>query len=211
MLRRLRRGIGRSLGKQRVQIKRAGEHGELAVGRARPVVRVPIPIQFHAVVVRIAQVNRLAHPVIRRAFKPDARAQYAAQRIRQRRARGINNRQVVKARRSRRRRCSAQTFPGVQRNVVMVAARGKKCRAVAVTLRHFKSQNAAIKFQRPRKFRHLQVDMANPRGGMDGTRQGCKFLMGGLQHAITRQIPQACRCAFVEPSIRDDLEECRLR
>jgi hypothetical protein len=40
--------------KQAGQIKAVGEHGELAVGRAWPLILWLVPIQLHAIVVRIA-------------------------------------------------------------------------------------------------------------------------------------------------------------
>jgi hypothetical protein len=67
------------------------EHRQFAGGCVRPFFFGTIPIKFHAVAVRIAQVKRLAHAMIRRAVQFNSRREHAPQCIRQRRARWIKN------------------------------------------------------------------------------------------------------------------------
>src|SRR5580704_8264186 len=62
--RNLRRRRVAVLGEQVRQIKPAREHGELAVGGARPLLFRPVPVKLDAVVVGIAQIERLADAVI---------------------------------------------------------------------------------------------------------------------------------------------------
>ncbi len=69
-----------------------------------------------------------------------------------------------------RRRMSAQAFPRVQPDVMMITARADKRRARSHALRQFKSQHSAIKSQRPLQIRDLEVDMPDPDAGTDGTR-----------------------------------------
>src|ERR1700724_3739508 len=51
------------LGEQIRQIEPAGEHGELAVGGARPCFLRPVPVKLDAVVVGAAQIECLADAV----------------------------------------------------------------------------------------------------------------------------------------------------
>ena len=74
---------------QHIQIQPASEHGQAAVGRTRPLFGRAVPIKFHAVIVRVAEVKRLADTVVGCAFQFNARSEDAAQRIRQQGAGGI--------------------------------------------------------------------------------------------------------------------------
>jgi hypothetical protein len=49
---------------QIVEIERAREHFQCAIGRPRPLFARAIPVKFDAVVVGIAQIKRFAHPVV---------------------------------------------------------------------------------------------------------------------------------------------------
>ena len=55
------------------------KHRQAATGVARPLFLRPVPIKLHPVVVRVAQIKRLAHAVIRRAVQFNARRQHAPQ------------------------------------------------------------------------------------------------------------------------------------
>jgi hypothetical protein len=57
----------------------------------------------------------------------------------------------------------ALALPRIQPDVVVVSTRRDKRRSRPQPLRQLKSQHAAIKLQRPLKFRHLQMHMPNPR------------------------------------------------
>ena len=70
------------------------EHRQRSVGRARPFFLRPVAVQFDAVLVGIAQIKRLADAVVAGAVELDAGLHHAMQRIRQRGARGIEDRGV---------------------------------------------------------------------------------------------------------------------
>jgi len=98
---RVRRVAG--FGEQVRQIEPAREHGELAVGGQRPLCLRPIPIKLDAVIVGIAQIDRLADAVIGSAFERNLGVEHAAQRRAERRAGRIEDRQMIEAGGARRR------------------------------------------------------------------------------------------------------------
>ena len=61
-----------AFGQQRIQIERSRIHRQTAVRRAWPFFLRPIPIKFHAVAIRIAQIQCFAHAMIRGAFERNA-------------------------------------------------------------------------------------------------------------------------------------------
>ena len=65
------------LRQQSHQIEPVGEHRKVAVGRARPFLARPVPIQFDAVLVGVAQVKRLADSVVAGAVQNNARFYHA--------------------------------------------------------------------------------------------------------------------------------------
>src|SRR5215207_9559477 len=97
--------VTKSLGwllQQAVEIEPLREHGQLAVRGARPLLVRFIPIEFHAVLVGVAQVKRLAHAMVRGAVEGYARRNQPAQRIGERGAGRVVNGCVVEPRRARR-------------------------------------------------------------------------------------------------------------
>ena len=99
--------------------------------------------------------------MIRGAVQFDARGQNSTQRIRQQRPRRIENREMIKSGGIRRRRRTAGTFPGVERNVMMISARREKHRVRPVARGDFKTEDVAIKLQRAVDLRNLEVYVAN--------------------------------------------------
>ena len=105
-----------------------------AVRVARPFFLRPVAIELDAVVVRIAQVERLADAVVARAVERDAGFDQPAERIGKRRARRVEDRDMVKAGRAGRRRRTAFALPGVQTDMVVIAAGRDEGGARAVAL-----------------------------------------------------------------------------
>src|SRR6266550_7607326 len=106
--------VGR-LAEQLVKSELPREHVQPPVWGAWPSLFWLVPRQFHAVQIRIAQVQRFADAMIRRSLQFDTGHDDATERVRERRARGIENRGVVQAGRPWRRRRSTATLPGVER------------------------------------------------------------------------------------------------
>src|SRR5215469_11927377 len=117
----------------------------------RPLLARPVPIEFHAVLVRIAQVNSLAHSVIGRAVECDTRADHSLQRITKLGAGWVKNCQVVKSGRARRWRRAAETFPSVKTDVVMITSGRDERGFAAVAGCKFEAKHVAIEPKRPLK------------------------------------------------------------
>src|SRR6185437_8330822 len=128
-------GLGREFAEEVVEVEGAGEHREIPGRGTRPGLAWAVPIKLDAVVVGIAQIEGFADAVIGGAVEGDARGQHAAQRIRQLRAGGVEDGQMVEACRARCRRPATIALPGVERDVVMVITGRKKGRAVGHALR----------------------------------------------------------------------------
>jgi hypothetical protein len=94
--------LRRTFPKQTVEIKPPTIHRQAAVRRPRPCFLWSVPIQFHAVVVRITQVNRFANAVIARSIQRNAGGDQSAQSISQRTPGGIKDGGMIQA------RCSGQ-------------------------------------------------------------------------------------------------------
>jgi hypothetical protein len=65
-----------ALAQQVVEIEPLGEHRQRSVGVARPLFFRPVPIQFDAVLVGVAQIKRLADAVIAGAVERNAGLYY---------------------------------------------------------------------------------------------------------------------------------------
>src|SRR6267378_7538212 len=100
-------------GKQIVQIESSSEHLNFTLAVSGPEVLRPVPIKFDAILIRIAQVESLAHAVVARTIELDLRSQQPAKRVGQSSPCRIEDREIVKAGCTGRRRRTAATFPRV--------------------------------------------------------------------------------------------------
>ena len=112
------------LGEQPSQVQRLGAHLQLTVFRARPFRRRAIAIQLDAIPIRITQVHRLAHPMVRRPLERDPVIQHSPHRAGERRPIGIENREVIESRGPAWRSGCVFPGPGIEPDVMVVAARG---------------------------------------------------------------------------------------
>ena len=88
-----------SFPEQRVQIKWPRHHRQVTLSRPWPLLEWKVPVKLNSVIVRIAQVERVADSVIGRALKRNPRLNQSVQGIRQFRPGGIENRKMVESRR----------------------------------------------------------------------------------------------------------------
>ena len=153
---------------QRLDIQPLREHRELAVRPERPLLLRPVPIELDAVVVGIAQIERLADAVVAGAVERDAGRHQAAERVGERGARRIEDRDVIEAGRAGRRRRAALALPGVEADVVVIAAGRDEGRLRAHALHQLEAEHAAIEGERAVEVGDLEVDVADPGAGMDG-------------------------------------------
>src|SRR5262249_58069217 len=95
-------------------IEGAVDELELAIRGTRPFRRRQVAVELDAVAVGIAQVEGLAHAVVGGAFERDAGAAQALERVRERAAVRVADRDVIEPGRPGRGRRSAQALPGVE-------------------------------------------------------------------------------------------------
>lgn len=156
-----------AFGAEGVQVERVGEHREFAVWRAGPVGGGAVAVEFDAVLVGIAQVDRFAHAVVGRAVDHDARGEHAVQRVRQRGAIRVKDRGVVESGRAGRGRTAAAAFPGVESDVVVVAAGGNERGLRAEALGDFEPEHTAVEGKGSVEVGDLEVDVTDADGGME--------------------------------------------
>ena len=137
------------------------EHCDAAIRRPRPRLPRAVPVEFDAVAIRVAQVERFADAVIGGAFEGYSRFDEPAQGVGQRRPRGVNYCNVVKAGCSRRRRRTTLAFPCIQPDVMVVAARRNKRRVASIALGQFKAQHTAIEPKSAFEVSRLEMDVAD--------------------------------------------------
>ena len=121
---RFRRALGRRFAhrEKRRQIERPGEHRQVAVGSARPLLPWPVAVKLDAVVVQIARIWRLADPVIGSAFKRNVCRDQAPQRVVKR---CVSDREMIEPRRTPRRGRTAAAFPGIKSDAMMIGRQPK--------------------------------------------------------------------------------------
>ena len=107
------------------------------------------------------------------AIERNACRQHAMQCISQRGSRRINNCGVKQPRRSRRRRATTLALPGVEADVVVIAAGRNKGRARTHPLHQLETEYAAIKAERTIEIGHLEMNMPDPRSRDDGLYRFC--------------------------------------
>ena len=140
---------------------------------ARPLVPGPVAIELDAVAVRIAKVERLADAVVARAVERDATPRAARRSASPRRRRDPDtDREVIEPGRARRRRGSAAALPGIQADVMVVAAGTEKRRLRAPALHHLEAEHAGVEGDRAFKVRHFQVDVADADASIDPLAHG---------------------------------------
>src|ERR1700690_1118897 len=116
-------------GQQIMQVERVREHLQAAVRPLRPLVLRPVPIKLDAIVVWVAQVKRLGDAVVAGAFERDLGDDQPAQRVGEQRTGRVENGGMVKAGGAGGRRRAAQALPGVQAQMMVVAAGRDECGA----------------------------------------------------------------------------------
>src|SRR5439155_20744136 len=92
------------------------------------------------------------------------------QRIAERSPVRVADRDVVEPRRPGRRRRSAPRLPGVEAEVMVIAAGRDERSLVAHALRHVETENVAIEGERPVDVRDLEVDVADVDARVDAHR-----------------------------------------
>ena len=162
-------GSAVQFGQQVAQVEPLRHHGERAVGGAGPLVLGLVPVKLDAVLVGIAQIERLADAVVAGAVELQAGIDHPLERVGKVTPRRVQERRVEQAGGAGRRRPAAGALPGVQSDMVVVAAGRQERRLPPVELLHLEPEHPGIEADRPVDVGHLQVDMADARSRRDGT------------------------------------------
>ena len=86
-----------------MQIKWLRNHGQVTLSPAWPLLGRKVPVKLNSVIIRIAQVERVADAVIRSTLQRNLRLNQPVQGIREFRPRWIENRMMIKPSHARRR------------------------------------------------------------------------------------------------------------
>ena len=157
----------RSRLQQAVDVEPLREHIERAVRLVRPFLDRAVPGELEAVFIGVAQIKRLVRTVVAGAVERNPRCDEAAKRVGKRGAGRIEDGGVVEAGRSGGRRRATFAFPGVDAEMVVVAAGREEGGLRAITGGQLEAEHAAIEGKRALDVGHLEVDMADAGIGID--------------------------------------------
>lgn len=62
---------------------------------------------------------------------------------------------------------TSRAFPGIEANMMVVAAGGNKCGSASVSLRQLEAENAAVKLECALQIGDFQVNVADANGGIN--------------------------------------------
>src|SRR5580704_11246787 len=143
------------------EVEAAGVHGEIAFDVVGPEVARAIPVEFDAVVVGVAEIDGFANAVVGGAFEGNFCGEDAAKGGGEFRARGVDDGGVVEAGGARWRRVAGETFPGVQADVMVIAAGGEERGGVAHALHNLQAEHAGVELDGALEVADLEVDVAD--------------------------------------------------
>ena len=150
-----------------MEVQGAGVHGEFAVGGAGPGVARTVPVEFDAVLIRVAEIESFADAVvggsIERNLVLDERFEGSAEIG----ARGKHNREMIETGGSGCGRLAVAAFPGVEPDVVMISAGGDKGSGRAKALHELKAEHTTVKVESTIQVRDLEMNVAYASAGGD--------------------------------------------
>jgi hypothetical protein len=156
------------LREQFFEVERFGDYGEIALRGARPFGFGAVPVELDAIAVGVAKIECLADAVIGSAFEPNVGVDQAAKGVGEFGACGIDDREVIEAGGAGRGRGAAMALPGIEADVVMVAACGEERGGVADALRDLEAEDVAIEGECAIEVGDLEVDVAYSGLWVDG-------------------------------------------
>src|SRR5436305_13939022 len=101
------------------------------------------------------------------ALERNVRLHQASKSLRQGGAGRIQNREMIEAGCARWWWRPVTALPSVKSDMMMITARGNKRCVFAVSLCQLKSENAAVKIERPLQISHLQIQIAELHDWLD--------------------------------------------
>jgi hypothetical protein len=156
-------------------------------------------IEFHAVSIRVPEIEGFAHTMIGRAIEGNAGGEETAQSIGEGQAVRIEDGGVIESGRAFRRGFASHTFPGIQAEVVVVTSGGKKSGLGTEALGHLEAEDIPPEDQGTLQIRDLEMDMTNPDAGSNGrvhnnskAETGTEGRRGNKARKLTKAIPTGC-------------------
>lgn len=122
-----------------------------------------VPIKFHPVLIRITQVQGLAHSMVCDTLERDLVLHQTGISTSQVPPLRVQNRKVVETATANRCRRTLCTLPGVEPDVVMVSTGGEKGGRASETLRNGETKYVAIEVDGSIKVRNLEMNMTDTR------------------------------------------------
>jgi hypothetical protein len=129
---------------------------------------IAIDVELDAVVIGIAEVEGFADTVVGGTVERDVVFDETAQGVCQRGAVGVENGDVKETCGAARRGFATAAFPGVEADVMMVSTRRDEGGLGAVALGELETEDAAVEGEGALQVGHLEVDVADADGGVDG-------------------------------------------
>jgi len=158
---------GRSFAQELVEVEGLGVHGEIAHGIARPEFLRFVTVKLDSILIGIAKIKRFTDAVIGSSVERNLSREESMQSCGEGGAIGIEDSGVVQTGGARRRRSTAETLPGVDGDVMMIAAGGKKGGAGTKALHQLQAEHAAVKVESAFDVCDFEVHMANADLGID--------------------------------------------
>jgi len=158
------------LGEEGVEVEGAGVHGDVAGGGAGPLGGGEVAVELEAVAVGVFEVEGLADAVVGGAGEGDAGVAEAAEGVGEGGSVGVEDREVVEAGGAGGRRPTAPALPGVQADVVVVAAagRGEEDGLGAHALDDVEAEDAVVEGEGAFEVGDAEVDVADADGAGHG-------------------------------------------
>lgn len=156
------------LGEQVAKVEWLADHREpLAAGKTWPLLARAIAIELEAIAVGIVEVESLADAVVRGTAEHDAGVGETPQRIGERTAVWIANRNVKETCAARRWGWCVLRVPSVEADVMVVATSRDEGGLIANPLLQLEAQGVAVERERPIQIGYLQVNVADVDAGID--------------------------------------------
>jgi hypothetical protein len=152
---------GLQLRHQAVEVERDRHHLQATFCIARPQLGRAIAIQLDPIPVRVVEVDRFAHPVVGSAGQRHARVDTAPHSVGEAAAIRVQDRVVVEAGAARGWRRPAGALPGVETDVVVVAAGREECRLTAEPLLQLEPEHIAVERERSVQVGNLEMHVAD--------------------------------------------------
>ncbi len=151
----------RCFGHKGPDVERLERHLERPARVARPFLARAIAIQLDPVVIRIGEIDRLTHAMIRRTMYLHAGLKQAPNGPRQILARWIANSDVIQPGVAGGRGRPAEALPGVETDVMVIAAGGDEGGLTPVPLHQLETEDVDVKGERAFQVGHLEVHVAD--------------------------------------------------